>query len=371
MVSIASVYTEPPSPLGSSPFAAPPTVVRIKGNMSVTNVIYTDENPPYPGSLFDVAVRGDVWLLHSTCIWAEGPQAVGHLHVRGDLHAGCVFVDDGYESTALDVLVGGKLDCTLPNPFIGSEVGPLDIRAGSVELGPNCDIDIYDNRDASGLHSRIGSNLSIFPLSIEAVGDIHVASTAIVRGGSSTCAPGGVVTMTAGGNIELDAAGSGQGVLGGKAVGSATYGLLDGGFCGPADGGDLTLEADGEIDAGTAAAGPGASPGILTVTPHAGVAVAPPVIEFTQTYLAVSRVYDLGGPATVLAISQVNLPDPAEGTHGSVEVAMADSADGPFAGWSTTPADLGTHRYLRWRVTVDGFFFESARIDKVRIDYVK
>ena len=365
---IDSVFTEPPSPLGSSPFAAPITLVRVKGNLLVMNVIFTDENPPYPGSVFDVTVGGDL-ALGSSCIWSEGPQAEGHLHVRGDLNAGCIFVDDGYERTALDIVVGGKLACGLHNPFIGSEVGPLDIRAGSIDLSAGCDIDIYDNRDVnSGWHPN-NSSLPIFPLTMEAVSDLHVAATAKVHGGSSTCEPGGSLRMTAGGSITLDAPNPNQGVHGGEAVGSSTFPLSDGGTCSPADGGDLTLEAGGDIDAGTASGGAGAPPGMLLVLPHAAVTVAPPVIQLTQRYLAVSRVYDLGAPRTVAAISQVNLPDPAEGTHGAVEVSMADSAAGPFDTWSTGPAGLGAHRYLRWRVTVDGFFFQSARIDQVRIDF--
>ena len=95
-----------------------------------------------------------------------------------------------------------------------------------------------------------------------------------------------------------------------------------------------------------------------------------PLAQLTVPYVAVSRVYDLGGPARVSDVKVTERPRPAEG-GASVDLSMSDAPDGGFSDWSADGGSLGAHRYLRWRATVDGYFLESAAIDRLEIVYSK
>jgi len=197
---------------------------------------------------------------------------------------------------------------------------------------------------------------------VTAVGTVHLASDSWIHTGRASCIPVAPLTITAGGNVVIDpGSSSNTGVVGGDSVADAG--------CAAQQGGSVTLRAGGTVDAGHVDAGDGSPPGVLTIEEHAAVDAGVPRISFVEQGLAVSRTYDLGTPASVSSVHLVPLATVvADGVQHPLEIALADAPDGPFANWTSTPASLGAHRYLRWRIVLDRAFFTSLGLDSLRID---
>jgi hypothetical protein len=177
--------------------------------------------------------------------------------------------------------------------------------------------------------------------------------------GPSVCAPGGSLRITTRGSI---AASPDASLAAGDSIAS------DAGGCAAQRGGDVILTAAGAIDAGPVRAGDGVPPGVVTRTAGASVDASIAPVSLTEPFVAVSRVYDLGQPSVVTTVkTQLRRPIAEGGV--TIELSAADAATGPFGAWTTDPSVLGKHRFLRWRATVDRYFFEGAELDRLEIDY--
>ena len=397
----AQLYAE-----GAPGASVPPLRVAATGSLSVTDSarVYTDDGNGVPGGAPSIEVQtlGNL-LLGGFAQLNLAPRgklvAPRHLALAagGNLSVAGRGVSISIDHAPSAISLGARGDLTLDGGFLSiydneSDAGPgsrIDLLSeGAFNCDGNASVSSGDAETAppyARLPADWGSSVSVSARSVA------LTSCAISTSGAGPFGQSGAIAITAGDGGVVVAAGShwypgintcsaGQSItvasagdvsVAASAVfgAGASVGLLDGG-CPAAKGGSVYLSASGVAVAGGAQGGPGAPNGGVVARSGAPFDAGVPRVALTLPFVGVSRVYDLGAVARIVAVRAVERPRPPEGRV-LLEFSMADTAEGVFSGWTTDLAALGAHRFLRWRATVDGYFLQTAGLDRLEIDYAQ
>ena len=261
---------------------------------------------------------------------------------------------------------GGAVDLVAAGPFLAehdsylsSTSGPaspitVSVVAGSILLGTNSFVDA-----SRGPEGTAGGNTIL-----RTTGTVTIEEGAFVDTSGATCAPGGNANIEALGNVVV---GNGSCIHSGAATGTETCAALQGGDVLVRTSGSflLTGERDPACPLGYLA-GRGIPRGTAQVFEALTQTITPPDPRLNSTAFVTSvGITEVPASSPILAID-VTWAN-GQGTEGALLIAP----DGTLAGMQPAEAIVGTTLPSGWRYRVElpTRMLDSARIDRIVVDY--